>query len=123
MRRWLFLACLIAPAAAHADTYEVGPGLALTEVDQVPFEDLGAGDVVEIHARPTPYKAKFVVGNGGTEAAPLIVRGVRDGDGLRPVIDGEDAITRAQLDFWNEVRSVIKVGGSNAPGDAPPYVV
>ncbi len=122
MRRWPLLLCLAAPAA-HADTYEVGPGLALTEIDQVPFEDLGAGDIVEIHARPTPYKAKFVVGTGGTEAMPLVIRGVRDGDGLRPVIDGEDATTRAQLDYWNEPRSVIKVGGSNAPGDAPPYVV
>ncbi len=108
---------------AAAETYRVGPGEALTEVGEVPFETLGEGDVVEIVWRPAPYKAKFVIGNGGTAAAPLIVRGVPGPGGELPVIDGEDATTRAQLDYWNQVRSVVKIGGSNAPGDAPSHVV
>ncbi len=110
-------------APAAAETYRVGPGQALAEVGEVPFERLGAGDVVEIAWRPTPYRAKFVVGNGGTATAPLVVRGVPGPGGELPVIDGEDATTRAQLSYWNQVRSVIKVGGSNAPADAPSHVV
>jgi MYXO-CTERM domain-containing protein len=114
---------LAAPAAAIADVYRVGPGLDHAEVDEVPFEALGAGDVVEIHGRATPYRSKLVIGNGGTASAPLIVRGIRGADGARPVIDGDGATTRAALDYWNQVRSVIKVGGSNRPSDAPSHVV
>ena len=123
MKLAIGIAILVAPAVAAADTYEVGPGLALTEVGEVPIESLGAGDVVEIHWREAPYAAKFVVGNGGTEAEPLVLRGVPGPEGQLPVIDGEGATTRGALDYWNEVRSVIKVGGSNAPADAPAYVV
>ncbi|MCA9676217.1 MAG: right-handed parallel beta-helix repeat-containing protein, partial [Myxococcales bacterium] len=117
------LAVLAAPVTAAADTYEVGPGLARQEVDEVPFESLGAGDVVEIHWRAQPYAAKFVIGNGGTAQAPLIVRGVPGPGGELPVIDGDGATTRAALDYWNQVRSVVKIGGSSSPADAPSYVV
>ncbi len=123
LRAGLGVLLLGVPASAAADNFVVGPGAALTEVDEVPFEALGADDVVEIQWRATPYRAKFVVGGGGTEAAPLIIRGVPGPGGELPVIDGDGATTRGALSYWNQVRSVIKVGGSNTPADAPAYVV
>ena len=39
-----------------------------------------------------------------------------DGNAL-PVITGQNATTKTDLSYWNENRSVIKVGGSNLPTD------
>lgn len=123
MVRHALVILLVTAGGAAAETYRVGPAQTMREVAEVPFEAIGAGDVVEIEWRETPYRAKFVIGNGGTAAEPLIVRGVPGPGGELPVIDGEGATTRAQLDYWNQVRSVVKIGGSSAPGDAPSYVV
>ncbi|QDT16500.1 polysaccharide-degrading enzyme [Alienimonas californiensis] len=104
---------------AGAD-YEVGPGRALAELDQVPWEALEAGDVVTIHARPEPYRAKFVLCVRGTQEKPIVVRGVRDAEGSRPIIDGRDAVARSELNYWNEARGVVKIGGANKPADLTP---
>jgi hypothetical protein len=48
------------------------------------------------------------------------VRGVPDAGGILPVIEGSNAVTRTQLNFWNEERGVIKVGGANQPPDTMP---
>jgi hypothetical protein len=42
----------------------------------------------------------------------------------RPVISGDGAVTRKELDYWNEVRNIIKVGGSSIPDnpDGPSYI-
>lgn len=95
-----------------ATVYEVGPGQALSEPGDVPWESLSAGTLVRIHWRAEPYAAKWVVDVVGTEAAPVVVQGVPDG-GQLPIISGEGAETRTELDYWNEPRSVIKVGGSS----------
>ena len=52
----------------------------------------------------------------GTAEAPVVVLGIPDA-GRRPVITGEGAVTRLELSYWNENRSVIKIGGSNLPSD------
>jgi len=40
------------------------------------------------------------------------------------VIDGQDAVTPTNLDYWGEERGVIKIGGANVPDDVlPGYVV
>ena len=54
----------------------------------------------------------------GTEADPIVVLGVPATDGRLPVIDGANAVTRDELSYWNERRSVIKIGGSNLPSDS-----
>ena len=59
-----------------------------------------------------------MIGLQGTEAAPIRVRGMPGPGGQRPVIDGENAVTPAPLNYWNEGRSVIKVGGSNTPSNS-----
>jgi hypothetical protein len=41
-----------------------------------------------------------------------------------PVIDGRDATTRSRINFWNEERGVIKIGGANTPAvQEPSWIV
>ncbi|MEY2874093.1 MAG: hypothetical protein RLZZ373_1464 [Pseudomonadota bacterium] len=77
--------------------YAVGPGQALTALDQVPWERLAPGDTVRIHHSATPYHGKFLLAAQGTAAKPVRICGVRGPNGERPVIDGQDATTRSAL--------------------------
>ncbi|MBN1772349.1 MAG: hypothetical protein JXB32_13855, partial [Deltaproteobacteria bacterium] len=110
----LALAALTAPPA-RAATYDVGPGQPLAAVGDVPWESLAPGDEVRIHWRAEPYREKLVVAVQATEAQPVVIRGIPNESGELPVLDGQSATTRAALNFWNENRSVIKIGGSNTP--------
>ena len=120
---------LAAAGLAQATVYNVGPGQTYTNVNDVPWESLAAGDTVNIHYRATPYKEKFGVFTQGTEANPITVHGVPDAGGNLPVIDGDGATSRSvtYLDYWSETRQVVKVGGSSKPpSDAtnpPTYIV
>jgi len=115
----LFLACINLQAA----TFEVGPNKPLTAIGQVPWESLQAGDTVLIYWRSTPYKEKWVICRQGTQAAPITVRGVPGPGGELPVIDGNGATTRSTLNYWNETRGVIKIGGANVPADTLPKFI
>jgi hypothetical protein len=118
------LILVLVPAAASAATYEVGPGQTYTNIGDVPWESVGAGDLVLIHHRAQPYQEKWVIAVQATEQQPFIVRGVPGAGGELPVIDGRDATTRSQINFWSEVRGVIKVGGSNTPAvDTATWIV
>jgi hypothetical protein len=108
-----------APCAAARD-YEVGPGKALENVSDVPWESLEAGDTVLIHWRPEAYKGKFVICRAGTAEKPITVRGVPGPDGQLPMLDGRGATHRAEIDYWNADRCVIKVGGARKPADMMP---
>lgn len=103
-----------------AAVYEVGPGKALTEIESVPWESLVAGDVVKIHWRAEPYRSKWVICRQGEKDRPIVVQGVANAQGQLPVIDGRNAVTRKELNFWSETRSVIKIGGANQPADTMP---
>src|SRR5215813_6920565 len=113
----IFAACLffLASNSLRATTYEVGPSKPLTSIGQVPWESLQAGDTVLIYWRSTPYNEKWVICRQGTPAAPITVRGVPGPAGELPVVDGNGATTRSSLNYWNETRAVIKVGGANVP--------
>ena len=85
---------------------------------------LEAGDTVLIYWRSNPYKEKWVICRQGTEALPIMVRGVPGPSGELPVIDGNGAVTRQVLNYWNEVRGLIKIGGANVPSDLMPrYII
>ncbi|MCU0670289.1 MAG: polysaccharide-degrading enzyme [Myxococcota bacterium] len=106
---------LLGAAPLEAAVYEVGPEAPLDQIGDVPWATLAPGDEVRIHWRATPYREKWVIGRSGTEAQPIVVRGVLGPNGERPVISGENATTPAPLNFWSEQRGVLKVGGSNTP--------
>ncbi len=124
MRRLIAFAVAALPAVALAKIYDVGPNQPYANIGDVPWASLAAGDAVQIHARPTPYKAKWVINAAGTANQPIVVRGIPDGTGALPKIVGDGATTPAGLDFWNEDRGLIKIGGSNVPPDGTPsYIV
>jgi Putative Ig domain len=107
-------------AIAQAGLYEVGPGKPYTSIGAVPWESLQPGDTVLIYYRTTPYKEKWVICRQGTSSAPITVRGVLGPNGELPVIDGNGATTRSALNYWNQERSIIKIGGANNPPDTVP---
>jgi hypothetical protein len=88
----------LALTGTHA-TYNVGPGQTHTTPDTVPWGDLVPGDVVNIYYRPTPYVTKIALATSGSFAYPIIINGVTDVNGNRPVIDCKNhttPITQAQ---------------------------
>ena len=106
--------------SACATDYVVGPGKPLARVNDVPWERLEAGDRVRIHWREKPYREKFVLCCRGTEKRPIVIEGVPGSKGRLPVIDGRDATTRREVNYWGEERAVIKIGGANRPADTMP---
>lgn len=117
--------CLLLFASkSQAATYEVGPGKPFTSISGVPWESLQAGDTVLIHWRAEAYKEKWVICRQGAPLSPITIRGVAGPGGVLPVIDGNGATTRSALNYWNENRGVIKIGGANTPADTTPrYIV
>jgi len=121
---FLLLFSLCFPLPAVPGTYEVGVGRTFTNIGDVPWENMKAGDQVLIYWQQQPYKEKWVIAVQGTEQQPFVVRGVPNQDGELPIIDGRDATTRSQINFWNENRGVIKIGGANSPAvDVPTWIV
>jgi hypothetical protein len=123
-------ACL--PSGQGHD-YQVGPGASqLASLAQVPWATLAPGDTVRIFYRATPYRGKFLIAASGTASAPVRVCGVKSSSGQRPVIDGQNAVTRAGLDYGDSVstsylhqtRSVIVVKklGAQAWQAFPSYI-
>ena len=112
-------------AAARATTYEVGDGKAYTSIGAVPWESLNAGDTVLIYYRATAYKEKFVLGRVGTQSQPITVRGVPDGSGNLPVIDGQNATTRLALETGSEARGLITLQQwtTTPPSCRPSWIV
>jgi len=118
----LFSLCFPLPAAPG--TYEVGVGRTFANIGDVPWENMKAGDQVLIYWRPQSYQEKWVIAVRGTELQPFVVRGVPGQSGELPVIDGRDATTRSQINFWNEDRGVVKIGGATTPAvDMPTWIV
>lgn len=101
--------------------YEVGPGLDYETPSDVPWESLGPGSLVRIHRRAEPYHDKWVVNATGTAERPVVVLGVPEAGEL-PVISGDGATTRSALDYWNEDRGIVKIGGSSSPSGPASYV-
>ena len=91
MRIGITLICLLAPAVADAETYEIFP------TDDL-FARLGAlvaGDEVIVHAGTYTTPGFFKVTWAGTEASPITVRAA---DGERPVIMGTPTQNVIDLD-------------------------
>ena len=124
MRLVFFLTLLLTTLVVDvgAATYDVGPGQPLANVGDVPWESLAAGDTVQIHWRATPYREKWVISRAGTAAQPITVRGIPNGSGDLPVISGDGATTRLQLDYTNEQRGIIKIGTAS-PNVLPQHIV
>ena len=122
--RFIVLILLLITLATEAADYHIGPAQALTNISDAPWATLVPGDTVYIHWREQAYKEKWVINRQGTAAQPISIIGVSNAQGNQPVIDGEDAVSIAGLNYWNDERGVIKIGGSNTPADGlPQYIV
>jgi hypothetical protein len=104
-------------------TYKVGDGQIYISIGSVPWENLGPGDSVKIYWRSIPYKEKWVINCKGQPDKWITIIGMPNASGKLPVIDGQDATTRSQLNYWGEERGVIKIGGSNIPADDMPSYI
>ncbi len=108
----------------EAVTYEVGSDPSYPTIGSVPWESLAAGDSVRIYWQENAYHEKWVICRLGTEEDPIVVQGVKGPSGQLPVISGIDATTRPELNFWNEGRGLVKIGGANSPPDCTPsYII
>jgi hypothetical protein len=124
------LVAFIYGSAVYAATYEVGPGYALTSMEQVPWLDLQAGDAVNIHWRAEPYKTKVGIRGLGTEQQPIVIRGIKGPNGELPVISGNGATTPANLNGFFNTRYdedlavfLIKRGPSDAYAYKPGHII
>jgi len=117
------LLILLASVGCFATVYEVKPGTALDTIAEVPWASLQPGDTVLIYWKSTAYKEKWVICRQGTAAAPITIRGVLGPNGERPVIEGNGATTPTNLNYWNEARGTIKIGGANIPADTMPKYI
>ena len=71
--------------------FAVGPSQPLKSLAEVPWSQLGPGDVVRIHWRREPYRERILIHTSGTRRRPIRIEGVRGPQGQRPVIDGRGA--------------------------------
>jgi hypothetical protein len=119
----ILLTSLIPYQVSSQTTYKIGDGQDYTSIGAVPWENLVAGDSVKIYWRSTHYKEKWVINCQGQSAKWITVTGIPNSSGELPVIDGQNATTRSQLNYWGEERGVIKIGGSNIPADGMPAYI
>jgi len=104
-----FVAFFCMAVEASSAIYKVGPGQDLSELDQVPFDDLKPGDKVKIYYRKAPYRARIILRRSGTSQRPIVIMGVMS-QGKRPVIDGANAILFQKESNQNPGRYLIRIG-------------
>jgi type IX secretion system substrate protein len=121
--RYYYFYILLSFSTIYATDYHVGPNQTLTTISEVPWATLNAGDRVYIHWRSASYKEKWVINRQGTATNRIEIIGVDGPQGQQPVIDGNGAVTVNGVNFWNEKRGVIKIGGSNTPADGLPAYI
>ncbi len=101
-------------SSANARVYVVGPDRQYERIIDCPTYDLQAGDTIKVYAREEPYFEKFLLNGIGFEDEPIVLLGIPDEEGNRPIIDGIDAISSLETAYWNEPRQLILVGQNDA---------
>ncbi len=97
-------------------------------LDQVAWDQLRAGDTVRIFYSATPYRGHILLAANGTATAPVRVCGVKGPNGERPIISGQNAVTRRGLSYVGDIqesRAVVLIDrlGSQPWGSAfPTYI-
>jgi hypothetical protein len=96
---------------------DVGPGHEFETPSDIEWENIYADTLIRIHWREEPYRDKWVINRSGGGSTPIVVLGVLGDNNEFPEISGDGAVTRPELDFWNEDRAIIKIGGGNPEND------
>ncbi|MGI9424908.1 MAG: hypothetical protein ACR2PA_17050 [Hyphomicrobiaceae bacterium] len=63
------------------------------DLDDVPWQTLKPGDVVNVFHRTEPYRHKILLSEQGTPENPIVVNGVTDAEGNRPTIHAAGAVS------------------------------
>jgi hypothetical protein len=92
----LILALLLLPSICFGADYHIGPGQTYTTIGAFDWRSLVAGDHVYIHY--DTYSEMIHLSRSGTEANPIIIEGVPDGNGNLPIIDGTNMVMPSQYD-------------------------
>ncbi len=108
-------------------TYNIGPGQPYTTLGSFPWSSLGPGDTVDIHWQATPYYEKLLISESGTASAPINIVGVPGPNGQQPIIDGDNATTSSQFQyFYNPMQedAVVLIGPNASEGRSytPSYI-
>ncbi len=86
--------------------YDIGGGsLDGDELDDVPWQSLKPGDVVNIFYRSQPYAHQILLTEQGTEADPIVINGVTGPNGERPVIGGPGHHVAINSEAWHPAYS------------------
>ena len=99
---------LASQALAGGTTYLVGPGRTYTQLTQV-ADLVGPGDLVLVDGGATYQPVLFE--NDGAPGNPIVVRGVRNGAGARPILSGGTNTIEIQSDHF-ALESFEITGGS-----------
>lgn len=109
----IFVPIYLLTSLAYSADYHVGPGQPLTQIGQVPWYTLRAGDTVYIHYRPEPYREKVLISSRGTETKWIRVLGVHGPKGERPIISGDGALTSKNSHYrWRHATGDSAIQGS-----------
>ena len=108
-------------------TYNIGPGQPYTTLGSFPWSSLGPGDTVDIHWQATPYHEKLLISESGTASAPINIVGVPGPSGQQPIIDGQNATTSSQFQyFYNPIQEdalvLIQRSESQSRSYEPSYI-
>ena len=108
-------------------TYEIGPGQSYTTLGAFPWSSLKPGDTVDILWQSAGYHEKLLLSESGTASAPINIVGVPGPAGQEPVIDGENATTNSQFQyFYNPIQEdsvvVIQRSASQPSTYEPSYI-
>ena len=109
------------------DDYNIGPGQPYTTLGSFHWRSLHPGDTVDIHWQPTPYYEKLLISESGTASAPINIVGVPGPSGQQPIIDGQNATTSSQFQyFYNPMQedAVVLITPSASQGRSytPSYI-
>jgi hypothetical protein len=80
-------------AVSPGSRYDVCASCRHTELTTIPWNALSPGSVVNVFYRAEPYRTKIALRVSGTATKPIILNGVMDAAGNRPVISGDGAVT------------------------------
>ena len=97
----------VTSAITGVRTFNVGPGQTYADPNTVPWSTLVAGDVVNIFHRSTPYNHIIAICGQGTAANKIIVNGVTDANGNRPVFDYSNGavVASGTSGIWGSLNS------------------
>ena len=116
-------------AVGKGKVFEVGPAHPLHDLNAVPWGRLQRGDTVRIHnddttgRSPSVYHQHISIAATGTADQPVRICGVPDAQGVKPILDGDNASSPKDNDWaggWLEDLGLIMIYDAPHKYDSTP---